>query len=142
MIRLENMTNAQNLQTQPLLLHNEWVINNDFVFCVITDRFRQRIAIRAKTITFKRIKPRRMRAEIIKYLKVAKRAGMPISWFEADSAYVQVLRMDGCSKAFCLYKLVSLMLFGVASRLWWYWAVPATPDKADSTLPQPDADAT
>lgn len=141
MIRLEDMTPPQNVQPVPVLLHNRWVINNDFVFHLVTERrsgvnYRRKIAIPAKATVFKQIKPRRMRAEIVRSaLRHFKRGGSPISWSEAERGFIQTLKADGCHPLFCAYQRAKLVLFGVLTRGWRYWHVPQ-PAESTAKFPQ------
>jgi hypothetical protein len=132
MIRLENMTPPTNLNPQPVLVINRWVINNDFVFMAVTDEVRQKITIPARSITFKSIRPRRMRAEAVRgaltgYRKAGK---LRISAAQVDQAFLDVLRADGCDPLFVGYEKAKLTAAGFASKLWLYWRIPAATNVA------------
>ena len=126
MIRIEDLTPPTNLNPQPILILNRWTCNTDVVFKVITPQGRARIAVPAKSVVFKAIRPRRMRAELVRTVLRGYRKGgaLRISRAQIDEAFVQVLRADGCDKYFLAFQRVKLTLGGIVTKLWRYWAVP------------------
>ena len=127
MIRLENMTPPTNMNPQPVLVINRWVVNNDFVFTVVTDDMRERVVVPAKSAAIKSIRPRRMRAEVVRAaLKGLRKAGkLRISAAQVDQAFIDVLRADGCDPLFVGYQKVKLTAAGILAKVWLYWRVPA-----------------
>lgn len=136
MIRLEQLTPATNLNPQPHLLSNRWVVMNTIVMYVITKAGRARISVAPKSIAFKKIKPRLMRAEAVRRtLLEFRKTGLRVSRAQADAAYIQTLRADGCDPVFCVYKAVKLVFLGTIARNYWYWRVPK-PISSTSGVPE------
>ena len=137
MIAVENISPVQNINPQANLLHNRWVLNNDFVFTLVTPTYHKRIVVPAKGADFKRLKPRRIRAELVhQALKLAHQHGALISHRQRDTAYLQVLKQDGCGAGYRLFRLAGLTLKGSVTKLWGYWAVP----KASAQPQEPSVD--
>lgn len=147
MIRIELNTAIGNVQFRQDPKRNVFYNASSFVFYVVDPRPRKRIftaddgikrievwAFRARlvappaSVTTKKLRPRRLRADMTRGAMLQFRAdGGPVSWKQVDDAYLIVARHDGCGKGWLAFRHVSLYLGGIVRRLWRYWKVPAPP---------------
>lgn len=140
MIRIEQLPPAANFNPQPILIINRWVVNTDVVFSVIAPQGRARVSVPVKSVAFKKIRPRRMRAEFVRIVLggYRKTGALRISRAQVDEAFLQVLKADGCDPVFRAYQAAKLRILGsLRHGVYWYWRVPK-PISTTSGVPQPE----
>ena len=139
MLQIEIYTTLSNMLMRPDPLRNRWVNSSDFKFVVAdlaprpgVDKggpwsYRQSINISPNAITNKKLRPRRLRAEIMHgACKLARQRGvLALSWRQIDEVYLWTLATDGCDPTWVAMRRAELYADGFLTKLWGYWRIPS-----------------